>query len=492
MRHAYDVDTVRAAERALMATLPTGTLMQRAAAGLAATSARLLGHVYGARVALLVGSGDNGGDALFAGALLARRGAVVSAVLVGDRAHVDGLAALRAAGGRVAAAPALADADLVLDGIVGIGGKGALRDDAVAALQLLNPDAIVVAVDVPSGVDADTGEVAGVAVRAHATVTFGAWKRGLLVDPGAQHAGATELVDIGLAPHLPTAATTSLQAADVAALLPRADAESDKYRRGVLGIVAGSAQYTGAAVLATGGALRAGVGMVRFVSGAHPAELVRARWPEVVVTVIGESDAGGPLDAGRVQAWVVGPGIGTDETSESLVAQVLSSDVPVLVDADGLTILGRRKELVAGRDAPTVVTPHAGELARLLDLDPGMRGDIEARRLHYARTAAVELGVTVLLKGSTTVVTTPAGATRVNATGTPALATAGSGDVLSGITGALLAGGLSPLDAASCAAYLHGSAARLAASPDDGDSVVPIVADDVVGALPLALARVRG
>jgi hydroxyethylthiazole kinase-like uncharacterized protein yjeF len=487
MRQAHEVAVVRAAEAALMARFPEGTLMQRAAAGLAATCGELLGRVYGARVVLLVGSGDNGGDALFAGAMLARRGAAVSAVLLGSRTHEGGLAALRAAGGRVAAPAVLRTADLVLDGIVGIGGKGALRDDAVNAVAEISPAALVVAVDVPSGVDADTGEVDGAAVRADVTVTFGTWKPGLLVDPGATQVGAVKLVDIGLAPHLPPSGLTALQNADVAALLPRPHAESDKYRRGVVGVVAGSRTYTGAAVLSAGGALRTGVGMVRFVSVAHPAELVRARWPEAVVTELSD-DGRGVLDAGRVQAWVVGPGIGTDDAAKSLVSQVFSADVPVIADADALTVLSANRELLSDRRAPTVVTPHAGELTRLLGLDADARADVEARRLRHARAAAAELGVTVLLKGSTTVVCAPDGVARVNPTGTPWLASAGSGDVLSGITGALLAGGLSALDAASCAAYLHGAAARLAVARHDGES--PLIADDVVAEIPAAIAAV--
>jgi ADP-dependent NAD(P)H-hydrate dehydratase / NAD(P)H-hydrate epimerase len=489
MRHAHDVATVRAAEAALMSRLPPGTLMDRAATGLAATCARMLPKVYGSHVVLLVGSGDNGGDALFAGALLARRGAVVSAVLLGSTAHAGGLAALQAAGGRVAGggvagtdvARAMADADLVIDGIVGIGGKGGLRDDAVAAVGLIPPDAFVVAVDVPSGVDADTGEVEGDAIRADVTVTFGTWKPGLLVDPGAEHAGAVQLVDIGLGPLLPTASITALQAHDVGGLLPAAGAESDKYSRGVVGVVAGSATYTGAALLATGGALRAGAGMVRFASVAHAAELVRARWPEAVVTVLSDGADADVLAAGRVQAWVVGPGIGTDAFAEKLVAQVLSTDLPVVVDADALTIVARNPSLVATRSAPTVLTPHAGELTRLLGRKSDARADVEARRLEHARAAAQRLHATVLLKGSTTVVCGPDGLTRVNSNGTAWLATAGSGDVLSGITGALLAGGLSALDAASCAAYLHGAAGRLAAQG------APITADDIVECLPAAI-----
>src|SRR5450432_886478 len=479
MRLAHDVASVRAAENALIARLPAGTLMERASFGLAATCAQLLNRVYGSGVVLLVGSGDNGGDALFAGALLARRGAVVEAILLGSTTHVGGLAALLAAGGRVADAAAVVAADLVLDGIVGIGGSGGLRDDAIAVVGHLPAAATVLAVDVPSGVDADTGVVAGAAVHAHVTVTFGTWKPGLLIDPGAQCAGAVELVDIGLAPWLPTASVTALQAPDVE--LPVPTAESDKYRRGVVGIVAGSVGYTGAALLATGGALRAGAGMVRFVSVAHPASLVRARWPEAVVTELKGTPDDDLLAAGRVQAWVVGPGIGTDAYAEQLVAQVLSADVPVVVDADALTVLARNPSLVSRRRAPTIVTPHAGELTRLLGLDPSARAEVEARRLEYARAAVDLLRVTVLLKGSTTVICAPNGMVRLNPTGTSWLATAGSGDVLSGIAGALLAGGLNALDAASCAAYVHGAAGRAAAQG------APIVAEDIIASLATAM-----
>jgi hydroxyethylthiazole kinase-like uncharacterized protein yjeF len=516
---AYDVAAVRAAEQALMARLPEGALMQRAAAGLAAHCARLLegergergrGGVYGRRVVLLVGSGDNGGDTLYAGARLARRGARVDALLlVPEKAHANGLAALRAAGGQVAAvgaaapAPALLaplalldDADLVLDGIVGIGGRGGLRPVAAKLVGRAEASgARIVAVDVPSGVDASAGAVEGACVRADLTVTFGALKIGLVVDPGATHAGAVELVDIGLDPELPDAPVTALEASDIAASLPRAAFESDKYRRGVLGIVAGSRAYTGAAVLACGGALRTGVGMARFVSDAHPAEVVRQRWPEAVVTEVAPGDGRGVLGAGRVQAWAIGPGIGTDQAARDVLAAVLSAQVPVVVDADALTLLSSEPSLLAGRAAPTLATPHAGELARLLGTE---RAAVESRRLDHVRRAAAELGVTVLLKGSTTLIANPDGGdgrdareVRVNRTGTPALATAGSGDVLTGACGALLAAGLGPLDAGSVAAYLHGLAARLASRGGRGGrgGTAPITASDVLGALPDAIRR---
>ncbi|MGD6743840.1 NAD(P)H-hydrate dehydratase [Streptomyces sp. BH106] len=468
MRLAHDVETVRSAERALMARLPEGALMQRAAAGLATACADLLGKVYGSRVTLLVGSGDNGGDALYAGARLARRGAGVTALLLNpDRAHAGGLAALRAAGGTVLdaqdehATERVGRADLVVDGIVGIGGKGGLRPRAAELADAAR--GTVVAVDLPSGVDADTGEVHGEAVRADATVTFGTYKPGLLVDPAREYAGALRLVDIGLELTEVAAALESLQYADVAALLPRPTGESDKYRRGVVGIVAGSARYPGAAVLAVAGALHGGAGAVRYVGPA--ADSVLARFPETLVS------AGPPAKAGRVQAWVIGPGLGDDTSG---LHDVLVSDVPVLIDADGLRLAD--PATVRARTAPTVLTPHAGEAAALLGVT---REEVEAERLASVRELAARYDATVLLKGSTTLVSPPdeARPARVNPTGTPWLATAGSGDVLSGLTGSLLAAGLAPLDAASVGAHLHGLAARHAA---DG---APISAQDVAGAL---------
>ncbi|MFF3212341.1 NAD(P)H-hydrate dehydratase [Streptomyces sp. NPDC002886] len=471
MRTAYSVETVRAAERELMARLPEGTLMRRAAAGLAAVCVRLLPRVYGARVVLLVGPGDNGGDTLYAGAKLARRGAGVTAVAMDpDRVHAGGLAALRAAGGRLdGAVPERAD--LVLDGLVGIGGRGALRPAAAALAARIPAGAVVVAVDLPSGVDADTGEVAGAAVTADVTVTFGAYKPGLLTDPGASRAGALHLVDIGLdfgvrSPGPGAPEMEALQHADVAGLLPEPTASSDKYRRGVLGIVAGSARYPGAAVLAVAGALRGGAGAVRYVGPPAVAEAVLARYPE---TLIGH---------GRVQAWVVGPGLGDEGGPE--VREALSQPVPVLVDADGLR--GLDPAALRARAAPTLLTPHAGEAAALLGL---ARETVETGRLEAVRGLAERYGAVALLKGSTTLIA-PAGPgpVRVNPTGTPWLATAGSGDVLSGLAGSLLAAGLPALDAGSVAAYLHGLAARLTGGP--------LLAHQVAEALPRAWRDVRG
>lgn len=449
MRHAHTVDQVRAAEGVLLEALPEGALMQRAAGGLATAIAQFLGRVYSARVLVLVGAGNNGGDALFAGAILARRGAVVEAVRLSEQCHAGGLAALLAAGGRQVDLAQARRPDIVVDGILGIGGRGGLRPDAAAAAERF-PDAPVVAVDVPSGVDVDTGGLDGPHVSAALTVTFGTLKTCHLVDPAAQACGTVELVDIGL--DLAPAPLTALQAADVAAMI-RVPARFDqKYSRGVVGVRAGSAQYPGAAVLSTAGAGQGLAGMVRYVGSA--AEQVRAAHPDVVV---GE---------GRVQAWVVGSG--GSEDADAALAAALDDDVPTVVDADALIHLERGTRNV-------VLTPHAGELARILGVE---RTEIEARQLHFVRRAAQEYAATVLLKGRRTLIAVPGGDVRVTTTGVPWLGVAGAGDVLGGLIGALLASGLSPFDAASAGSWLHGAAATLASGGG------PVTATEVARAVP--------
>ena len=472
MHGVFTVRDVRAAEEELMRRVPPGALMQRAAHGLAAHCARLLGRVYGADVTVLAGSGSNGGDALHAGALLARRGARVSAVLLDpERAHRGGVDALYRAGGqttKVVDGEQIGQADLILDGILGIGGHGDLREPAIAAATAARA-VRTVAVDLPSGVDADSGWAGEHAVRADVTVTFGALKAGLVSGPGAELAGEVRLVDIGLGPVLPPARIWVLEEPDVAASLPEPGTSDDKYTRGVVGVVAGSPQYPGAGVLATGAALHGGAGMVRYL-GLAP-DVVRARYPEVVA----HPDAR-PLEV-QVQAWVVGPGLGTDEAAMSLLADVLRTELPVIVDADAITLVAGAPGLVRDRHAPTVLTPHDREFARLAG-EPG------ADRIAAARRAADDLGATVLLKGNATVVADPGGNAYVNPTGTPWLGTAGTGDVLSGLIGSLLASGLPALLAAGVGAYVHGVAGQLAATGG------PPTSADVLAALRPAIAAV--
>ena len=473
MRVAHTVSQVRSAEAELMARLPDGALMQRAATGLATALADFLGTTYGARVVLLVGSGDNGGDALFAGARLARRGAQVGAVLLSDHAHADGLEALKRAGGRVVDASEVSRADVVVDGIVGIGGRPGLKPEAEAVLDLVEEHGVaVVAVDVPSGVDVDTGATPERHVRADLTVTFGTHKLCHLIDPAAAACGPVHLVDLGLG--LPPPAAEALQTADVARLYPVPRGESDKYSRGVTGLVVGSTQYPGAAVLATSGALGGPAGMIRYVGPDAVAEAVRAAHPEVVA------------GAGRVQSWVVGSGLGdggdggdggegADGADTGEIAEIFAAAVPVVIDADGL------RHLPVRTGTPALLTPHAGELGRLLDVP---REEVEANRLEHAQAAARKFHATVLLKGSTTVIATPEGRVRVNTHATPWLASAGAGDVLAGLCGSLLAGGLEPLDAAGVGAFLHAAAAELASAGG------PLHAASVAAHLPEATRRV--
>ncbi len=494
MRAAHRVETVRAAEQELLAVLPEGGLMQRAVAGLVSAVLRRLGTAYGARIVVLTGGGDNGGDALYAAAGLARRGAAVTVLTVSAKQHEAGLVAARRAGVRIRAAGTDSDralleaADVVLDGMVGIGGKGPLRPVA-ARVAAWAPAARTIAVDVPSGVNADTGAVEGAAVRAAVTVTFGTLKPGLLVLPGAAYAGEVELVPIGL--RLSEPDLEQLDAADVGALLPDPGVEASKYTRGVLGITAGSNAYPGAGLLCTGGARRGGSGYLRFAGTAHPAELVRQHFPDVVVTEVAEGDGAGVIAAGRVQAWAVGPGLGTDEKAADVVRAVLETDVPVLVDADGLTVVAKHPEWLharAARGVATLLTPHEGEFARLAGGDAdAVKAGLAADRLAAVRALAAELKATVLLKGSTTLVVDPDGRARVNGTGVGWLGSAGTGDVLSGVAGALLASGLAPRDAGSVAAWLHGTAAQLRID----DVGPPLAAFDLLDALPHAWQRAR-
>ena len=441
MLRAHAVEDVRRAEAAAMAGLADGALMQRAAAGLAAAAVDVLGGAYGRRVVLLVGPGDNGGDALWAGARLASRGVQVEALLLADRAHEAGLRALRSAGGRATSEPADLDLspDLVVDGIVGIGGRPGLAPVAVAALERF-AGVPVVAVDVPSGVDVDTGRVDGPHVQAAVTVTFGTHKVAHLVDPAATACGALHLVDLGLAPdELGAPAVEALQPDDVRALLPHPSDVAHKYTRGVVGVRAGSGTYPGAALLAVSGANTGLVGMVRYVGPEDIAHTVRNAHPEVV-------------GAGRVQAWVVGPGGGDD--AGTMLAEARADGVPLVVDADALRHV----------DAPLpgcVLTPHAGELAAMLGVE---RAEVEAAPLGFARDAARRWDCVVLLKGHHTLVADPAGRVRVTTTGVPWLATAGAGDVLAGLVGALLAAGLEAYDAASVGSWVHGAAATEASA----------------------------
>lgn len=456
MRYVATVAETRAADESAAARVGEATLVARASFGVAVECARLLGAVYGARVCVLAGSGHNAADALDAGQQLRRWGATVVVVRSSERAG-DELWAAAARG--LPVVPAVPPCDLVIDGMTGVGFSGELHGRAATLTGEL-ANALVVAVDVPSGVDADTGAAPGAAVRAAVTVTFDRLKVGHAVGGGAELAGAVVVVPVGLdfPASLPTAV---LDADDVAPLVATPGARSDKYARGVVGVVAGSERYPGAAVLCTGGAVRAGAGYVRYEG--HAVEAVRAAWPTVVV---GE---------GRVDAYVCGSGAPSDDE----VRRVVASDVAAVLDAGALSL---GADALRGRTAPTLITPHAGEFERLTGVDPANDP------LGAARRAAADLGVHVLLKGRHTVVAAPDGRALVNPTGSTWLSTAGTGDVLAGAAGALLAAAVKRGDAdvllvGAAAAFLHGLAGSLAR--------VPLAAIDLLDSWADAVAAVR-
>ena len=480
----YPADVIRRAEDSLLARFPEGSLMQIASRGLATHILRLVGDVRGsvtgARVLLLVGAGNNGADALYAGAYLCNRGMAVTAVPVMDSWHVDGARALVQAGGRLASidvVDVLADqADVIVDGIVGIGARGGLREPAAVIVLLANgSDALRVAVDIPSGIGVDDGSIDGVAFEADVTVTFGGYKPGLFLHPGRECAGAVHLVDIGLQGDLPEPTLRVMDLLDVADFVTGPQSNDHKYRRGVVGIVAGSRAYPGAAVFATGAARYSGVGMVRYLDrGDEVAPLVIESYPDVV------ADPRDPRADNRVRAWGCGPGF--TEADAQTVAMMISEPTPIVLDAGALACLAESEELRsdvrsrADRGLTTVLTPHDGEYARLFGS--------HTRTIDVAET----WGVIVVRKGPATTIAAPDGSVVIDSMGTSALACAGSGDILTGLIAGLLASNPhdDPHEVAAAAVWLHGLSGRLACVGER-----PVTAVDICSALPQAIAAVR-
>ena len=449
MRYAFTVAQTRALEEAAFAVVGDAVLMQRAAHGLSVQAVDLLartrGSVYGARVVILVGPGNNGGDALYAGQRLAGRGCAVTAVQALGRPHPAGLAALLTAGGRLVPGDQfgdqeLATADLLIDGVLGIGGRPGLPDDLAALIDGAVARRIpILAVDLPSGVDTDTGQAPAGSVRATRTVTFGTLKPCHLIEPAATQCGQIELVDIGLDDSRMAPALAAWEPADVAAHWPVPGPTSDKYARGVVGIDAGSQAYPGAGVLSTYGAVHGGAGMVRFLGAPRSAEIIVRDLPNVV---FGE---------GRVQSWLVGSGWGDRDDGDDVIAGLVAEGLPLVVDADGLRYLPDRLP------GTVLLTPHAGELARLLGVE---RAEVSADPVAAVRRAADDTGATVLLKGATQLVATPGADTVEVAVPGPAwTGQAGSGDVLGGLCAAVLAAGVEARTAAVLAASVQAMAA---------------------------------
>lgn len=487
IRWAWSVDSVRAAEEAMGELMHDGTLMKRAARGLADVVLREVYRLQGERyqrpsVVFLVGPGNNGGDALFAAARVASAGVTCTAILMTERCHEAGLAAAREAEVLIGSAPnwtdeavgkPLREAEIVVEGVFGTGTRRPFEWESggddwptrrdrgwwKAPFGGFNPGTTVIAVDTPT----DEIDIADI------TVTIGAPKTSLMLEP--ERVGRIELVDIGLDLNLVGPDAVRPTPSDLAQSWPVPGPRDHKYTRGVVGLATGSDAFPGAAVLGAVAAVTAGAGMVRYVGPRRAEDAVTAAAPEVV------------HGTGRVQAWVVGSGIDgpaereheSDRYDSAMAA--LRSEEPVVIDAGALTWFepGVRPE-----GAETVITPHAGELATLLqsrDIDVD-RSTIEADPVTWARRAANETGATVLLKGGVTVIASPGdGPVTIENRAPHWLATAGTGDVLAALIGVLLAAGLEPRSAAGLAAYTHGRAAHLA-NPDG-----PVRALDVARSL---------
>lgn len=485
-------------------------LMERAGAAVAAAVERIAPD---GSVAVCCGKGNNGGDGLVVARLLREAGRDVAVVctsppdeLDGDarenlkRLPGDGPVRLDGSrwdgenGGGGEGAPALHGRAAIVDALLGTGFRGEPHGEIATVIAALGQaSAPVLSVDVPSGVDASTGVVTGAAVRAAVTVTFHAAKPGLWIRPGKEHAGAVEVADIGIPRGAPIGSPIGLIEPTVLALLPRRSGSSTKFVSGHVLVVGGSLGLTGAPAMASRAAMRAGAGYVTaLVPAGLQQVLASSGIPELMTRGLPESE-GALSDAGVEQvlegtgrggALALGPGLGRSEPAAIFARRLArAAKLPMVLDADGLNAhAGRLAELKA-RPAPTVLTPHAGELGRLLEIESS---EVEAERLRHAREAAARSGAIVVLKGDDTLVAAPDGRVAVSRGGSPALATAGTGDVLTGVIAALLAQELEPLLAAAAGVLLHARAGRLAALAVG--SAEAVIAGDVIE----ALARARG
>jgi ADP-dependent NAD(P)H-hydrate dehydratase / NAD(P)H-hydrate epimerase len=445
---AYCVDKIRRIEERAIAIEGVDPLMQRAAAAVAASTFDVLrsstGGCYGRHVMIMVGAGNNGGDALFAGVRLARRGVRVTAVKCLGTPHPGGHAALIAAGGQLVDLDDFIqnqDYDLVIDGILGIGGRPGLPDQIARLIQSVEERSIpVIAVDLPSGVAADTGAVPGAAVRATRTVSFGELKPCHLLQPALGHCGAITVVDIGLGTdHEERPDLLGMDEDELARAWPYPSEHSDKYSRGAVGVDTGSDQYPGAAVMSVYGAVYGGAGYVRYLGAERPAATISEQLPNVV------------FSPGRVQAHLFGSGWGDRADGAAVLARAAEQGLPAVVDADGLSYLPQPAP------ANWLLTPHAGELGRLLGRE---RSWVEEDPVRAVTTAAAQTGATVLVKGAAQVIAAPEGGPVLVAMPGPAwTAQAGSGDVLGGVCAALLAAGVNAQQAGQFGASVQAVAA---------------------------------
>ncbi len=454
MRPVLTVAEMRAVDEAAAATAPLDTLVARAGAAVAAAALGLMGGAYGRRVAVVAGPGNNGADGRVAAAALARRGARVAML----------------AAGRGITVPDIGPCDLVVDAAFGTGFRGAFTGPAV-------PGGVpVLAVDIPSGVDGDSGVASGRPLAATATVTFAAEKPGLLQGDGPAVAGRVQVADIGLPTG--TARIHVVEDGDVAPLVPVRRRDDHKWRTSVL-VVAGSPGMTGAAQLCAEAALRAGAGMVRVaVPGAPLGGFPVTETVGVALPERGWADQA-LEELARCRALVIGPGLGRQPDTAAEVRRLLAAaPVPAVVDADALVALVGTGSVPAPPGVPRVATPHAGEYRMLTGEDPG------PDRVVAARSLAARWGPVALVKGTTTAVADPDGRVLLAVAGSSVLATAGTGDVLSGVVGAFLARGTPPLEAAAIGAHVHGRAGGL--GPAEG-----LRAGDLPDAVSAVLSALR-
>ena len=494
--------------------LPSLLFMENAGRGAADALERVLGSAGGRRVAVVCGKGSNGGDGFVLARHLLGRGGRVAVWVVGRSAEIHGdarvnLDALRQAGEKVAEAPDasgeafgrlrtdLGEADVIVDALLGTGMRGPATGAVAAAIEAINAAGPpVCALDLPSGMPSDGEPAAGPVVRARMTVTFGLPKLGLYLTEGVAHAGRVEIVDLGIPRGWLAEGIRAglLEAADARDVLPLRPLDAHKGTYGHLLVVAGSLGKTGAAALACRGALRTGTGLVTCAVPASQQPVVAAIVSEAMTEPLPETEAR-TLSAkavervmelaARMDAVALGPGVGLDPETQAAV-RVLVRDVrrPMVVDADGLTALSGRPAICRDAPAPRILTPHPGEAARLLGCSAT---DVQADRIASARRLAAESGAIVALKGARTVVAEPDGYVALNPTGNPGMATGGTGDVLTGMTGGLLAQGLAPGRALRTAVYLHGLAGDVAA---EARGPAGLVAGDLADAVPEALRRV--
>jgi NAD(P)H-hydrate epimerase len=492
----YDAPGMRAADSWAIDErgVPSLELMEAAGSALADAATAMAGA---GPVRVVCGKGNNGGDGLVAARHLATRGHEVEVLLLWPAGELSGDAETnleRLAADLVrevepdALRDALAGSGAVVDAIFGTGFEGAPRKQAEAAVEAINEcGAAVAAADVSSGVDASTGEIAGVAVRADVTVAFHAAKLGHWISPGREQTGELRVADIGIPAGAPARAAGGLIGDEVLALLPRREPGSTKFSSGEVLVVGGSRGLTGAVCLTASTSVRAGAGYATVAVPRDLEPIFEVKLTEVMSRGfsgaegrLAAQDAEAIAEAGqRAGAVVLGPGLGREEDSLELARRVAQRiEAPLLIDADGLNAHAGQLERLRERSAPTVLTPHAGELGRLLDRDSA---EVGASRLACAREAAERSGAVVVLKGDDTIV---AGRDRLAIArgGAAALATAGTGDVLSGVIGALLARGLGPFEAASAGVHAHQRAGRAAARRLG--LAESVIASDVIDALP--------